>query len=230
MTDSAVAAAGRVGSADAVWREVMADRPHAPLRELVAGLDTVAALPIPYTRLPRRAYNAYSADFTCWADIATQTPDSLLSRRNAGEGTVCALLAAATHAVAANAAAAAAAPVGAVRAVRRLLGELDERDRMMLAARVWAPRPQPQRILAERLGVNPAWVWRNQPWFEARLVQLLGDPGHHEVAECAAQLRRRLGPYVPRKAVAAQLDRLGVDSDSETALVLLHLGWPLRAP
>jgi hypothetical protein len=33
-------------------------------------LETVAALTIPYARLPRRAYNVYSADFRSWSDIA----------------------------------------------------------------------------------------------------------------------------------------------------------------
>jgi hypothetical protein len=72
----------------AYWRDAIAAHPYATFSELVIGLETVAALPIPYARLPRRAYNVYLADFRCWSDIATQTPDSLLSRRNAGDDEV----------------------------------------------------------------------------------------------------------------------------------------------
>jgi hypothetical protein len=36
---------------------------HTPLDELVAGLDDVAGLAIPYARLPRRAGTAFAAEF-----------------------------------------------------------------------------------------------------------------------------------------------------------------------
>jgi hypothetical protein len=37
-----------------------------PLGELVKGLDDVAALAIPYARLPRRARTACGQDFATW--------------------------------------------------------------------------------------------------------------------------------------------------------------------
>jgi hypothetical protein len=116
--------------------------------------------------------------------------------------------------------------VGAAAAVRRLLDELDERDRAMLSARVWASRPQPQGTVAQRLGVAKIWVHRHQPRAEARFAELLADPVHHEVSEHAVELGRRLGPYIPRDVIAAELRRLEVDPSGEAAEVLLHLAGP----
>ena len=121
-----------------------------PIGELVDGLHEVAALPIAYARLPRRAHTAFAEDFTCWGDIAGQTIESLLSRPKIGERAVQALLAAAKDAVAGYQAAALADRVGANAAARGLLNQLDERDHELLA-RLWAAQPQPQRALAERL-------------------------------------------------------------------------------
>jgi hypothetical protein len=180
----------------------MATQADVLIGELIDGLDEVATLPIPYGRLPRRAYNNYSAQFTCWSDLAGHTVSSLLSRPKAGEATVRALLAAATDAVAAYRAAATRGRVGATKAVRRLVAQLDERDRLLLSARLWAPHPQTQRTLAHRLGVDNAWVQRNQPRAEARLADLVADPAHREVSEYAIELGRRLGPLV-----AAELRR-----------------------
>jgi hypothetical protein len=182
--------------------------------ELIDGLDDVAALAIPYGRLPRRAFNNYSAQFTCWSDLAGQTVSSLLSRPKAGEATVRALLAAAAHAVTAHRAAATRSHVGATKAVQRLVAQLDERDRLLLSARLWAPHPQRQRTLAHRLGVHNAWVQRNQPRAEARLADLVADPAHREVSEYAIELGRRFGPLVPQDIVAAELRRLdSIDVD-----------------
>ncbi|MDT5346885.1 MAG: hypothetical protein QOH91_172 [Mycobacterium sp.] len=161
-----------------------------------------------------------------FVDIAAQTPDSLLSRRNEGVSTVGALLAAATGAVAAYESVATGDLVRAVTAVRRLLDELDERDHVMLAARMWSAPPLSQRAVAQQLGVHPVWVQRNQGWAEARLAQLLVDPVHHVVAEYAADLGQRLGPYVPKETLATELRRLDVNPDSQTAQVLLHLAGP----
>ena len=81
-----------------------------------------------------------------------------------------ALLTAAADAVAAYQAAATSSRVGAATAVRRLVAELDDRDRAMLSARLWAPRAESQRTLADRLGLNIAWIQRNQPRAQARHV------------------------------------------------------------
>jgi hypothetical protein len=43
----------------------MATQADVLIGELIDGLDDVATLAIPYGRLPRRAYNNYSAQFTC---------------------------------------------------------------------------------------------------------------------------------------------------------------------
>jgi hypothetical protein len=207
------------------WDEVMATQTDALICALIDGLDDVATLPIPYGRLPRRAYNNYSAQFTCWSDIAGQTVSSLLSRPKAGEATVRALLAAATDAVAAYRAAATHRRVGATK-VQRLVSQIDERDRLLLSARLWAPHPQTQRTLAHRLGVHNAWVQRNQPRAQARLADLVADPAHREVSDYAIELGRRLGPLVPQDVVAAQLCRLEVNPSSDPAQVRLYLAGP----
>src|SRR6476646_2591973 len=103
-----------VGSAGAdSWDEVIETRAGGPINELIDGLDAIAALAIPYARLPRRAYNVFSAEFASGSDIAGQTVSALLSRPKAGEGTVRALLTAAADAVAAHRAAATSSRVGA---------------------------------------------------------------------------------------------------------------------
>jgi hypothetical protein len=224
---SSAAPTSPVGSAgDEWWDEVMASRADVLIGELVDGLDEVATLAIPYGGLPRRAYNVYSAEFVCWSDIAGQSVTSLLSRPKVGEATVRALIAAAAGAVAAFRAAGTARRVGAVKAVRRLVAELDERERVILSARLWAPRPRSQRTLARRLGVHNVWVERNQPRAEARFADLVADPAHREVSECAAELGGRLGPFAPKDVVDAELRRLEVNPSSESARVLLHLAGP----
>ena len=115
---------------------------------------------------------------------------------------------------------------GALAAVRRLLDDLDERDRVMVAAGLWPPRPLPQGAVAQRLGVAKKWVNRNQPRAVAKFAELLADPVHQELGEHAAKLGRLLGPYVPRDVVVAELRRLDVDPAGEAARVLLHLAGP----
>jgi hypothetical protein len=134
-----------------------------PLRRLIAGLDDIGGLAIPYARLPRRAHSAFGAEFSCWSDIAGHTVESLLRRPRAGEATVRAVLAAAHDAVAKHQAGASGQRVGSAAAVARLLDELDARDRLMASARSWAQPPLPQGGVAQQLGVTNAWVNRNQP-------------------------------------------------------------------
>ena len=185
-----------------------------PIGELIDGLDDVAALAIPYARLPRRAHNAYAAQFTNWSDIADQTIESLLSRPKVGESTVHALLEAAKHAVTANHSGATVDRVGPAAAVRCLLDRFDARYLAMLSARLWSPHPPSQRVIAQQLGVATVWVQRNQPRAEALLAELLADPTHREIGEHAHELRRRLGPYTPADTVAAELQRLDIDPTS----------------
>ena len=80
-------------SAESDWSDQIANAGDTPIGELVDGLHEVAALPIAYARLPRRAHTAYAEDFTCWGDIAGQTIESLLSRPKIGERAVQAMLA-----------------------------------------------------------------------------------------------------------------------------------------
>jgi hypothetical protein len=115
--------------------------------------------------------------------------------------------------------------VGAEAAVRRLLDRVDERDRVLLA-RLWSGQLESQRALAARLGVNVSSVHRNQPRAQARLAELVAEPAHQEVRECASSLGHRLGPYTAEGAVAAELSRLGVHAGSESAQVLLYLAGP----
>jgi hypothetical protein len=198
---------------------------YTPLGELVAGFGEIAPLQIPYARLPRRL-GAYAQEFPRWSDLAGQTPQALLSRPKVGEVAVRALVQAAQEAVKTHRSAAAAEGVGAEAAVARLVGQLDDFDREILSARVWAPHPQSQRVVAERLGVHPVSVQRNQPRAQARFAELLADPAHQEVGEHAAELGRRLGPYLPADVLDVELRRLGVDPSTQTAQVLLHVAGP----
>ena len=213
------------GAAEPDWCDETGNAADTPLGELVEGLNAVAALAIPYARPPRRARTACAPDFMCWGDIAGQTIESLLSRPKVGERAVQALLTAATDAVARYRAAAVAERVGADAAVRRLVGDLDEFDDELLA-RLWAAEPEPQRALAARLGINIASVYRNQPRAQARLAELLADPGHQEVGEYVGSMAHRLGPYAPEAAVTTELHRIDVDPASESAQVLLYLAGP----
>ncbi|MBY0286792.1 MAG: hypothetical protein K2X52_06550 [Mycobacteriaceae bacterium] len=200
-------------------QEVTPEIAHTPLRALVPGLDDVGASAIPYARLPRRAATAFAAKFERWSDIADQTLASLW----AGEGTMDALVAAAKEAVAGYRAAATGARMGPGASVDRLLGALDERDRVMVSARLWTAPPRSQAMVAQRLGVTKAWVHRHQSRALARFAELLAAPIHQEVSVHAAALGRRLGPYIPEEVVCAELSRLGIDPTSEAAHVLLHL-------
>lgn len=199
-----------------------------PIRDLIPGLDEIGALPIPYTRLPPRVHAAYADAFTHWADIANQTIESLRTHPGVGEAAVQALLAAATDAITTKRAADADLDNGPATALSRLLDRLDPRDRIILSTRVWAPHPKSQRALAEHLGVNPVSIQRNQPRAQARFAELLADPAHHKVTEYAQQLRHQLGPYAPADTVTAELRRLDVDPNTETAHALLYLAGPYK--
>ena len=195
------------------------------LRDLVPDFDTIGSFTIPYTRLPRRM-GTYSEEFPRWADVAEQTPETLLLRPKLGEAAVRALIEAAAHAVQVRRDTIAAGRVGPDAAVARLVGELDDFDREILAGQAWTLDPVSQRVLAERLGVNPVSVTRNLPRARARFAELLSNPAHHEVGEHAADIRQRLGPYLPVDRADVELRRLKIDPASQTAAVLLHIAGP----
>jgi hypothetical protein len=140
----------------------------ARLSDLIAGLDSIGSFAIPYARLPRRL-GVYSADFPRWADVAGQTPQALLARPKLGAAAVRALIEAGREAVRVRRDAVAAGKVGAGAAVTRLVGQLDDFDRAILSAQVWAIEPCSQRVVAEQLGVHQVSVARNLP--RARAVR-----------------------------------------------------------
>lgn len=195
-----------------------------PFSALVPGFDAIADLPVPYSRLPRRAQTALGADCPRWSDLAAQTPRTLLSRPKLGQATVQALLTAAIDIV--TRLRTAAEPHDAAEAVQRLLDRLDDRDRVLLATRMWAQHKPSRVSVADRLGVHLAWVERNQPKAEARFRDALADPAHREVTRHAAELRRRLGPYLPQSVLDAELRRLDLEPSSDAASLLLYLAGP----
>lgn len=194
--------------------------------ELVEGLAEVGDQAIPYGRITRRAHTVYSSEFRSWGDLAGASVSSLLGRRRGGIGTVQALVAAAREAVAVHRSEASGEHADAPRAVQRLIDRLSERDRIMLAATVWALTPQSQPQVATRLGVHTASVQRNLPRARERFSELLSDPLHRDVVAFAEQLRTNLGPLAPVEAVAAEMSRLAVDWPSVAADLLLHVAGP----
>ena len=141
----------------------------------------------------------------------------LLLRPKLGAAAVRALIEAAQRVVQVRRDTITAGRVGADAAVARLVGQLDDFDRAILADQVWALDPIPQHAVAERLGVHAASVGRNLRRARARFTELLDDPAHQEVGEHAEQVRQRLGPYLPVGAADLELRRLGVDPASQAA-------------
>lgn len=158
--------------------------------ELIEGLDEIAALPIPYARLPKRAQVGWAPVLRTWADVAAETSGSLLARPKAGEALLRALLAAAEEAVTT---ARTPAPGDAASSAARLLARLSERDRIVLAARTWALHPAGTDEVAPRLGVSRNAVLRHQPRAQQRFVELLDDPAHADLKTHGAALAARLG-------------------------------------
>lgn len=111
-------------------------------------------------------------------------------------------------------------------AVGQLLDALSERDRIILAARLWAAEPEPPAVLDQRLGVYHGWVGRYQRRSTAKFTELLATPAHHAVTDYAHHLGRQIGPYAPVPVVTAALAAIRVDPSSETARVLLYLAGP----
>lgn len=189
------------------------------------GFDSIGSFTIPYARLPRRL-GAHAERFPRWADIAHLTPQALLLWPKLGPSAVRAVIEAAQRAVQVRHDTLAAGRVGAEAAVTRLLGQLDDFDRVVLAGQVWAREPIPQHAVADRLGVSASAVYRNLPRARARFAELLNDPAHQEVGEHAEEVRRRLGPYLPATTADLELRRLGLDPTGQTAAVLLHIAGP----
>lgn len=193
--------------------------------ELVEGLDEIAALPIPYARLPKRAEVGWAPALRTWADVAGQTVTSLLARPKAGEALLRDLLVAANEAVQASRMA---EPAAAAASASRLLDRLSERDRILLAARTWAPHPAGADKLAELLGISANALWRHQPRAQSRFVELLDDPAHADLKTHGAALATRLGTVTTAPAVKAALAEAGTDYDSPQGLLLAYVAGPYR--
>lgn len=195
------------------------------LCDLIEDMDSIAQFAIPYSRLPRKL-GRYADRFPRWADVARQTPESLLELPKLGVTAVEALIDTAGEAVRVTRYIGAAGPVGAEAAATRLIGQLSHYDRTILARRVWALQPEPLQVVADRLGVSATSVARNLPRALDRVRELLADPAHQEVAEQTAALRRAVGPCAPTAAVSVELCRLGVDPEGGIAEFLLHFAGP----
>lgn len=198
-----------------------------PLVKLVDGLGEIAALPIPYARLPRR-WRAFSEEFRLWSDIAEVTPQSLLYRPKIGESALRALSAVAREAVAAYRRSLSAEPVTASAAAADLISRLTDYDRCLLAGRVWPPALLPQNAVGAQLQVNTMSLYRNLPRAETRFAELLADPAHQAVSEYAAALGARLGSYMPAGHADDELARLDVELGSDAAALLLYVAGPYR--
>ena len=193
--------------------------------ELIEDLIAIAALPIPYARLPKRAQIAWAPTLHTWADVAAETPATLLARPKAGEALLRALLAAANEAIRA---AHASTGTDAASSAARLLSRLTERDRIVLAARVWAPQPAVTDEVAKLLGTSCNAVWRHQPRAQDRCAELLDDPAHADLKTHGAALHAALGTLTTVAALTAALAELGVDHDSAAGRLLTYVAGPYR--
>jgi hypothetical protein len=208
------------------WWDAIQNLVDTPLRDLIDGLDEVAAHAIPYGWLPRRARTFYSAQYATWSDLAGETITSLFDRSNCGVGTVRAIVIAAREAVATARSTSADDPGDAAAAIRRVLNRLTEYDYTVLSARGWALHPQTIPATARQLGVAPVNVRRHQPRSHARLRDLLADPAHAAVGDYAKHLRHRLGPLTREHIAQQELHDMGLDLATDAGQMLLHLAGP----
>jgi hypothetical protein len=204
---------------------VVAAHSDTAVGELIEDLTAIAALPIPYARLPKRAQIAWAPTLHTWADVAAETPATLLARPKAGEALLRALLAAANEAIRA---AHATTATDAASSAARLLSRLTERDRIVLAARVWAPQPAITDEVAKLLGTSCNAVWRHQPRAQSRCAELLDDPAHADLKAHGAALHAELGTLTTVAALTAALAELGVDHDSAAGRLLAYVAGPYR--
>lgn len=208
------------------WWDHLAKHPDTPIGDLVAGFADIAALQIPYARLPARARTNYDATFVRWSDLADETLTSLIKRPKGGEATVRAIIGAARAAIATVQSPKVREDRDVAAAVGELLACLPERDRIILARRVWAREPLAKKDVATQLGTNGTWISRHQPRAEARFAELCADPEHRRVVDQAEPLRRRLGPVTSEHHIGSALNALGIDANSEGGAMLVHLAGP----
>jgi hypothetical protein len=207
----------------------MLEQPDTPIAKLVDDFDAIAAQAIPYARLPTRAATAYSGELRCWSDLDDATIGSLIGWPKAGEATVRALMGAARDAVAKTNSPEKDQCRDAASAAGRLLACLTERDRRILAARIWARHPLTQLDLASQLGVNGTWIYRNQPRAEARFTELCASPVHRNVFDYANDLQREIGTIARDHTITAALEKSGLAEDSEASDLLLYLAGQYKS-
>jgi hypothetical protein len=208
------------------WWDHLLERPHTPIGDLVAGFADISALQIPYARLPARARTNYAPAFARWSDLADETLTSLIKRPKGGRATVRTIIGAARATIATVQSPKARDDRDVAAAVSELLAYLPERDRIVLAGRVWAREPLAQKDVAAQLGTNDTWIYRRQPRAQARFAELCADPEHHLVVDQAEKLRRQLGPVTNRHHIGSALNALGIDATSDDGAMLVHLAGP----
>ncbi|MGJ6127290.1 hypothetical protein QN239_32445 [Mycolicibacterium sp. Y3] len=197
----------------------------ASVSDFVAEFNSVAALQIPYARLPRR-WSPYAEEFPRWSDIADQTIESLLGRPKLGETAIGALIDIARESVRAHLDNPASDQTCAAQAIATLLARLDESDRALLVGRHWTWSPTPLPTLADQLHRSQASISRNTPRAHRRFRELLSDPAHHAVTQYAGRLREHLGPYTRLAAAEVEITQLGLTPDTVAAHVLLDIAGP----
>ena len=122
----------------------------------------------------------------------------------------------------------AAGKVGAEAAVARLIGQLDDFDRAILSARLWAPtRSRNGYSLSDlactRSRCSATCLGRKHVSLNCSQIRRI-----RRSASTRPSCGRRLGPYLPADVVDVELRRLGMDPSGQTAEVLLHVAGPYR--
>lgn len=198
------------------------------IRDLTPGFDTIAAVPIPYARLPRR-FSDYADEFVRWSDMADETHDTLRQRPRLGDSAIDALIASALEAVQAQRRAAEAGPLNAQDSVAALLERLTDLERALLDGRRWRQPAVSMTTLATEVGTSPTSLLRRMPRTDQRLAELLNDPLHAAVRDHASRLADQLGVLAPEDLVLAALRGLRVDPGGQPARALLYIAGPYQA-
>lgn len=195
----------------------------------VPGVEEIGSISIPYARLPARAASAYRPRYTQWTDLADEVMEDLMALPGAGERTLRAVIAAAVDTVAAHRAARARRRRSALTEAHILLDRLDPVDRTMLTRLVFSVDPIPREhaaLIADELGVVPAWFERHRPRAKRRFAEMLAEPAHSDVVRHADALRAALGPYTPSQRVFHYLRELRLDPGSVEAQMYLYAAGP----
>jgi hypothetical protein len=118
------------------------------------------------------------------------------------------------------------APSTPSAAVLGLLDTLDDRQREVLTARLWAEKPSTLEAIAEGIGVTRERIRQIQLKAETKVRAHFAEAQDRSVAWYASELERRLGPYIPDELAKKVLRSLGVDVPSLVSHVLLYFAGP----